>query len=267
MSLIDFVEHNDIDGVKYYDNTVNEINLQDKSNYTALITASLRGNIEIVKLLLEIETININLQDNDGMTALICASWSNNIEVVKLLLEIKDINVNIQDDNKNTALILASYDNNKEIIKLLLEHETINVNLQNKNGATALILASIKGNIEIVKLLLNVENINVNLQNSYKATALTSASIFRRIKIIKLLLSKGTTVPSKFSYSNDINEVLANWKTYLPRWNRFKTFKYYPEEFKDIVMLWLLICKRKNLVSKDIKLLMIEYLAESWKLN
>ena len=199
MSLISCVDNNDIDGVRDYDNTVNEINKKDIVGDTALACASRNGNIEITELLLEIETINVNLQDCDG----------------------------------NTALIIASRIGNIEIVNLLLTNETINVNFQNKIGYTALTYTSKKGNIEM----------------------------------IKLLLAKGATVIIKHYYSYMVIDVLTNWKTYLPRWNRFKTYKYYPEEFNDIAIQWLLICKRKNYVSKDIKLLMIEYFAESWKLN
>ena len=232
MSLISLARNNDIDGVRYYDNTVNEINFLTNGQ-TALIFASRSGYTEIVKLLLTNKTININTQDNNNYTALMYASRSGYTEIVKLLLTNKTINVNIQDNYKNTALIFASINNNIEVVKLLLEHK----------------------------------NINVHLQDNYGKTVLLWASRFENIEIIKLLLAKGATIPSKFSYSNDMNEVLTNWKTYLPKWDRFKTYKYYPKEFNEIIIQWLLICKRKNFVSKDIKLLMIEYLAESWKLN
>ena len=263
MSLLFLVKNNNIDGVR--DFLLNEnINVNENA---ALIHASEYNYIEIVKLLLEVEDINVNIQDYVLDTALTCASYNNYIEIVKLLLEVKNINVNLQDSDGDNALICAFREKNAEIIKLLLTNETININLQNYDGDTALIYTSLNGNIEVVKLLLNIENINVNLENNCGITAMMHASENGRIEIVKLLLSKGATVSVKYDYSDDINEVLTNWKTYLPRWNRFKTYKYYPKEFNEIVMLWLLICKRKNFVSKDIKLLMIEYLAESWKLN
>ncbi len=233
MNLLTLVKDNDIDGVRDF--------------------------------LSEHETINVNLQNKNENTALVLASRKNYIEIVKLLLEVESINVNIQNNSGNSALILASYNNYIEIIKLLLEHENINVNLQNKYGGTALMFAFWKSNMEIVKLLLEAENINVNLQDNNDDTALIFASKNSYIEIVELLLAKGATNAVNSNYSKKINAVLANWKTYLPRWNRFKTYKYYPKEFKEIATLWLLICKRKNLVSKDIKLLMIEYLAESWK--
>ena len=260
MSLISLIARNDIDGVRKF--SFNEIN-----KAVALIIASQLGHIEIVKLLLTNETINVNLRNDFGNTALILASWNENIEIIKLLLEHETIDVNLQDKNGNTALVWASENNNIEIVKLLLTHETIKVNLQNCYGNTVLFDASRKEYIEIVKLLLNAETINVNLQNDRGGTALIYASRPGNIEVVELLLAKGAAVPLKYCYSDDINEVLTNWKTYLPRWDRFKTFRYYPKEFQNIATLWLLICKRKNFVSKDIKLLMIEYLAESWKLN
>ncbi len=220
-----------------------------------------------VRDFLEIETTNINKQNDNGETTLILASWKNNIEIVKLLLEVKTINVNLQDFDGDSALMCASWNGHIEVVKLLLNIETINVNLQNNCRDTALILASWNGHIEVVKLLLNIETININLQNCIGSTALIYTSLKDNIEIVELLLAKGATNAVNSNYSNDINEVLSNWKTYLPKWNRFKTYRYYPKEFNDIAMLWLLICKRKNFISKDIKLLMIEYLAESWKLN
>ncbi len=231
MSLISLIKNNDIDDVRDYDNIMKEINIQDKYGNSALICVSITGNIEITKLLLEVKTININSQNKHGWTSLIWASKNGRTEIVKLLLKVESINVNLQNYYGNTALIFASKYNYIEIIKLLLTNKTINVNLQNKHGWTALIWASKYNYIEIVKLLLN----------------------------------NGATTAVNSNYSDDMNKVLTDWKTYLPRWNRFKTYKYYPKEFKNIVMLWLLICKRKNFVNKDIKLLMIEYLAESWK--
>ncbi len=259
MSFIDLVENNDIDGIRNF--LLNEIN---KS--VALTLASRYGYTEIVILLLKVETINVNLQNNNGGTALMWASEKGYVEIVKLLLKVESINVNLQNEYGNTALIIASKKENIEIVKLLLENETIDVNLQNNRGRVALIIASWNEHIEIIKLLLEVENINVNIQNEYGRTTLMYASDSEHIEIVKLLLSKGAIVPSNASYSKKINNVLTNWKTYLPKWNRFKTYKYYPKEFKEITIQWLLICKRKNFVSKDIKLLMIEYFAESWKL-
>ena len=198
----------------------------------SLLSLVKNNNIDGVRDFLLNETININIHKYENI-ALIAASKYNYIEIVKLLLEVKNINVNLQDKYGTTALTSASQYNNIKIVKLLLEAENINVNLQDIDGKTALILASRKNNKEIVKLL----------------------------------LGKGATIPLNASYSDDINGILANWKTYLPRWDRFKTYRYYPKEFKEIAIQWLLICKRKNFVSKDIRLLMIEYFAESWKLN
>ncbi len=232
----------------------------------SLLSLVKNNNIDGVRDFLLNETININIHKYENI-ALIAASKYNYIEIVKLLLEVKNINVNLQDKWGRTALIIASNNNYKEIVKLLLDNETININLQDNAGGTALIYASVNNYIEIIKLLLTHKTINVNIQSNRGKTALMYASYnINNIKVVKLLLAKGaTTIPVNNNYLKKINEILTNWKTYLPRWNRFNTYKYYPEEFNDIVMLWLLICKRKNFVSKDIKLLMIEYFAESWK--
>ena len=56
------------------------VDLNIKNNYgkTALMKAILKGNTEIVDLLLKEEGINVNLKDNIGNTALILGKLTNN---------------------------------------------------------------------------------------------------------------------------------------------------------------------------------------------
>ena len=53
---------------------------------TALMAASQKGHLEVVRLLLEIGVDN-GLDRNDGSTALFIASLNGHLEVVRLLLE------------------------------------------------------------------------------------------------------------------------------------------------------------------------------------
>ena len=55
----------------------------------ALMYASVYGNTEIVKLLIEKEGIDVNIQDNDGNTALILASKNGHIGIVDILIDEK----------------------------------------------------------------------------------------------------------------------------------------------------------------------------------
>jgi hydrogenase-4 component B len=96
------------------------ISLFEKGKYgnRALILASEKGHIEIVKYLLA-NGANINEKDNYGNTALILASFSAHIKVVKYLLS-NGANITEKDENGYTALILASWEGHIEIVKSLL---------------------------------------------------------------------------------------------------------------------------------------------------
>ena len=73
-----------------------------KDGWTALMLASDKGHLKVVKLLLE-KGANANAQNNNGETALMVASEKGHLEIVKLLIE-KGANINAQ--HKNGGLLL-----------------------------------------------------------------------------------------------------------------------------------------------------------------
>lgn len=63
-----------------------DINSKDEFGFTALMTASANGNIEMINFLLANGKANINTQCNDGHTALIYACNENKYEPIEILL-------------------------------------------------------------------------------------------------------------------------------------------------------------------------------------
>lgn len=148
------------------------INIRDNDSTDALTAAVEEGDENIFRALLPF--VDINAQNRWGATALIHATFSGQINMVKLILQIPGVNINIQTNEGNTALIFAINKNKMEIAKLLLTQPDIDVNLQTKeDGNTALILADMRMNVEIVKLLLDIPGININYQNKMGKTAYT----------------------------------------------------------------------------------------------
>ena len=163
-----------------------------------------------------------------------------------------------------------------DIVRLILEQKDVDVNTQNKTGHFALKNACVIGRCDIVKLLLEQKDIDINIQGYWmNQNALMSACFHGKHEVVKLLLARGSVVSlsykTNFSCSYKLLEILNNRRTYLPRWNRFTTYKYYPKEFNRIAFQWLLVCrrfrmvKRFHTVSKDMKYLLLEYIAEMWK--
>jgi len=90
-----------------------------------LLNAVWNDNLDRVKSVLALDNgIDINIKDNNENTALIIASYKENIEIVKSLLD-HGAGVNIKNNKGYTALILASYKGNIGIVDLLKSHGAI----------------------------------------------------------------------------------------------------------------------------------------------
>ena len=126
--------------------------------------ASVQGQLEVVRELLEAETVDVNASDNDGKTALIYASSIGQPEVVRALLNHSNININAQDKDGWTALSFASAKGNVEVVQGLLSNAKIDVNAAANHGLNAtlnmgenaprrgwtpLTLASANGHLEV----------------------------------------------------------------------------------------------------------------------
>ena len=84
--------------------------------------------------------------------------------------------------------------------------------------------------------------------------------------MIEMLLARGARIYRLYTYfPPKIEKVVRNWRFYLPRWSRFGSARYYPREFNDIAIHWLLVCTRLKVPPKDLRYLIIEYIAEAWK--
>jgi uncharacterized protein len=88
---------------------------------TILMEAAVRGNLGIMRLLLE-KDANVNMADKDGWTALMGATVQGRVEPVKLLLENR-ADVTAENHNGETALVIATGMKHMEIRDALLEHD------------------------------------------------------------------------------------------------------------------------------------------------
>ena len=106
------------------------------------------NSIETVRDLLPV--VNINCKHENGWTALYTAMLCNNLEIVRLLLTSQDIILNTTVDYA-TGLHAACKNNNLGCVQLFLNHPGCTrdiVKLKDKNGNTADILARLQGHPE-----------------------------------------------------------------------------------------------------------------------
>ena len=140
--------------------------------------------------------VDVNEQNDRGQTALMSASMEGDLAKVALLLDHDGVNVELEDAVRETALIKAADFEYAKVVELLIAHGA-NVDHKNKYGATAMMNASRYGNLAMVELLLN-NGADVNAQDNLGQTALMIASWKHERdlnkNVVELLLNKGADV-------------------------------------------------------------------------
>ena len=124
----------------------------DGDNQTALHLASFRGNIKIIKLLIE-NHAEINALTTNGYNMIHKAAMGNKPSAIVYFNKKYNMNLEDRDENQMTALHLATR-NNMENSVIYLLNLGINVNLRDKDGNTALHYAVKKNQIRIIKKLI-----------------------------------------------------------------------------------------------------------------
>ena len=114
------------------------------------------GYTDIVKVLIN-AGVNTKETTKSGGTALISASERGHVEVVKELLEHTDIDVNYKNARGGTALVEAivlgnGSENHKKVIQMLIDHGA-DVNMANKENITPLQYAEKRGFKDIANML------------------------------------------------------------------------------------------------------------------
>jgi ankyrin repeat protein len=102
----DFIETNDIEGLKQALSTTNP-KLVDQLGYSALHIALSKGFEDIAKILIE-AGIDLNLKDPKGQTALHYCAFYNKPEIAKLIIQ-RGGRLDIQDNYGNQPLWTAVF--------------------------------------------------------------------------------------------------------------------------------------------------------------
>ncbi len=114
----------------------------------ALLLASFRGHLPVVKLLL---AGGAPVNRSEGWPPLAYAAFNNQLEVMEYLLA-HGADINGTSDNGTTALMVAARNAHIEAVRLLLKHKP-DVDKINEAGGTALKWAVAANNTEIADLL------------------------------------------------------------------------------------------------------------------
>ena len=150
MSLVELCKMGDLEGVKAALKNGADVNRKDEDGFTGLIWAVRDiDDIDAMKLLLDVPSIDMNIKNNLGESALHLAVVEDNIEGLKLLLDVPSIDVNIVDNKGQSALHWAVKRDNIKGLKLLLKVPNIDMNTLDDDGRSALYQAVFWNNIAL----------------------------------------------------------------------------------------------------------------------
>jgi len=178
---------------------------------TQLRYASIEGNIDTVKQILDKNPEIINEQSDTGYSALILASKHGHLDIVKFLLSKNaktDLCCGGVRDRHSPALMLAAEQGYVEIVRELLDAGAP-VDQQNQYGSTALMWASYLGFKEIVQLLLDR---GANLRHSKEdgTTAIANAYSAGHHDIAEMIQTESNNRILKAEQSNRMRLFLLN---------------------------------------------------------
>jgi len=158
------------------------------SDGAELFRAIREGNIDVVKS--HLTKSDLAVRDGRGATPLMHAAAFGNLETLKLLLDV-GADVNAHSDSDATALLWAARDPEKA--RLLIERGA-DVNAVSKQGQTPLISAASRPDGSAIVALLIAKGANIDFQDGRRnSTALNVAAEAGDIESVRLLISKGAS--------------------------------------------------------------------------
>lgn len=160
------------------------INMKSNNGYTSLHYAAFRGNIDVIKLLIE-NGANIDICNNEGLNVLHLAAQGNKTSILIYFIEKYHLDFMKIDNIGSTPLHWASYVGSEESFLYLL---TLNpdINKQDIEGLTPLHLAVTSDRTRIIKKLLH-KGADKTIRDKQNRTPLDLAKEKNKTSIIEML--------------------------------------------------------------------------------
>ena len=176
-----------------------DLNTKDEAGATMIMRATLHGQKENVRLLLNAKA-DVHEKNNGGGTVLMVAAMSGNLEIAAMLVN-AGVDVNAKDDRGGTAISKTVDYDSQEILQLLIDAKA-NVNVEDGRGRgdSVLFAAVHQGRKEIVEMLINA-NVDIHAKNGKGETILMKAYDSGHMEIVELLIVANADVNA-----NDLEE-------------------------------------------------------------
>jgi len=203
------IDEEDEESIKYLINIGADINIKDSLSNCILDYAIKKGNVSIIKILLQKFNINVNEINNEGDTPIISIIKSDKYEIkekeeiVNKLIE-KGCNINFIDKESKSSLIYAINKSYVYITKLLLNNGAI-IKEESKNSLNKLnqlgfniyncdikitfdTMDSLISKNELEKFKWYINYFDINKKNNDGNTLLHKAISYRRIDFVTYLV-------------------------------------------------------------------------------
>ena len=215
-SLIRAIKINDASRVRTLLQARVNVNEKNYAGITPMTVAAEKGNMEIIRMLVEEGKADINAKSSYGITPLIAAASAGQAQTVTYLVK-NGADATATDDLGKTATSYAASYDDPDALDDLISMERSTVNMPDNNGNTPLIYAVQKGYLDNVKVLL-ASQADVNYKNPTGLSALAAAVAEGDLPMVKWLIKntradinitdkKGRT-PVFYAVENDQPEVL-----------------------------------------------------------
>lgn len=189
-SLIRAIKINDADRVRTLLYAHADVNEKNYAGITPLTIAGEKGNLAILRMLVEDGKANVNDTSSYGVTPLIAAAAAGKGEAVTYLIN-HGADATVKDDMGKTALIYASNFDDAQTLADLTSLDKTSLNIPDSVGNTPLIYSAQRGYLENVKVLL-ANGANVDYRNpSTGLSALSAACAEGHLPVVKYLVKNG----------------------------------------------------------------------------
>lgn len=165
------------------------INKADLSGNTAILLAAYRGNIFIVRSLIECGA-DIFVKNLKGLNVLHMAAQGNNPNLIIYFKKKYNVSILSKDNNGNIPLHWACYHSSEDAINFLLSYME-DINIQNNEGKTPLHIAIFTEKPSLIKKLLKKGG-DIKIKDKEGKTPILYASeiMGAESRIVKILLSE-----------------------------------------------------------------------------
>ncbi len=161
-------------------------NLKDRKGDPLLVQALREKSLKAARALINARNIDFDQTNAAGETALMMASLQGELDMVKLMVDDKEVEIN---KTGWTPLHYAATNGHIEVVKFLLERSAY-VDPESPNGTTPLMMAARGGHAEIIKVLLEEGGADMRMRNQQGMTVIDFAEQYNQPEIAAGLRSR-----------------------------------------------------------------------------